>query len=304
MRTTVTAGLLLLAAGPAYATNYVGADWMGADLILANGDSVTGVFTNVGSFEIPVGAKVHVGRGVELEVYADNVTVDGVLDASGTGSAGGAPVPINGITGNVGKGVGFGGGGLPGPCVHGGGGGGGGYGAKGGNGSYYFAPTSAAGGVAYGNIADATSFLGSGGGSGGSGCVDPSGRGGAGGGSIYLGADTITVDGTIRARGNPGTGAKNSSGGGGGGSGGTIILDGLTVDGTGTLDARGGKGGNTPLGGGLAGGGGGGAGGRIKVFYTTLLGGFTYMVQGAPRGQDQAVEGVPGTPGSPGTIQN
>lgn len=286
-------------------TVIVGADWGNADLVPAEGEVLEGVFTNVAEFVVDAGTTAYVQRDIQLEVYADTVTIAGVLDGTGGGLDGGnsaAPGP-GGNTGSLGTGPGRGQGGLPGPCVHGGGGGGGGYGGPGGNGAYNF-QGQAQGGNPYGDPEDPEQpFLGSGGGSGGSGCDLASGGGGRGGASILLVARIVTIDGELLANGARGLDGLQWSGGGGGGSGGSITIDAGSVAGVGRIAARGGPGGDTVQGvGGLAGGGGGGGGGRIKLLYGTLSPDLELDVQGGPRGQDQANGyASPGSAGGPGT---
>src|SRR5690606_4677060 len=142
-------------------------------LVLADGDVLNGVFLNLNNVTIPAGATVTVAAGTALEIYATNVFIDGVLDATGTGHPGG---PYNagaaaGV-GAAGSGPGGGGGGLAGPCVHPGGGAGGSFGGQGGGGSYAFGnaganPTNTYG--AAGPPFDAVGDFGSGGGAGGTG---------------------------------------------------------------------------------------------------------------------------------------
>ena len=58
----------------------VGGDYQGADLLPANGDVLSGTFTNVGRFEIDAGETVLVQPGTLLSVQAQNVLIDGVLN--------------------------------------------------------------------------------------------------------------------------------------------------------------------------------------------------------------------------------
>ncbi|MES9900661.1 MAG: hypothetical protein ABW148_16815, partial [Sedimenticola sp.] len=80
-----------------------------------------------------------------------------------------------------------------------------------------------------------------------------------GGGSIKLKADTLALEGVIRANGN-----STSYIHGGGGSGGSVWLDVGTLSGGGRIEANGGSSGN--------GVGGGGGGGRVAVYYDALSG--------------------------------
>ena len=233
------------------------------------------------------------------------------------------------------------------------GGGGAGYGEDGGAGGaakcrgiFYFANTTfhylgdswgdgGQNGSVYGSEIDISFHAGSGGGGGACGRPIPQlgnacyvgGKGGAGGGSIFLDAPVIIVSGTLSANGEAGGNvigyARNSAGGGGGGgSGGSILLKGEHVTITGNLYANGGDGGNggnaqkkygtIPVNAG--GGGGGGAGGRIKAFYGSNFsapGGLNSHVDvdggangaggNAPSG---GADGVDGSPGASGTVYN
>ncbi len=280
-------------------------DLGGADLILADGDCIEGVYTNVGDFLVPFGANVASNGAVE--VYAITAVIDGNLSGSAAGANGGngASLSLDDSTG--GSGPGGGGGGDYGPCVHGGGGGGGGYGGKGG-----FGPTFngiafyAAGGSNYGvgGAPVGPGSVGSGGGGAGSGCSDPGADGGSGGGSVHIEATDISVNGGVYMNGGNGGNISDYSGGSGGGSGGSITLIGGTVSGVGTVRAQGGNGGDTVPGvGGIAGGGGGGGGGRIGV----VGGGGTlaYSVGGGTGGDSQIIVGLledNGRPGEGGSV--
>ncbi len=287
----------------ALAADYVGSDLNGANLVLADGDTVRGIFTNVGEMVIPANAVVEVDGNEPLEVHAQRINIQGVLDGTGAGGIGGAGAPSNCgfpyVNGDDGGGEGGGGGGTS--QSRGGGGGGGGNGGKGGDGGWYTSPTNGEGGEVVGGPGDFT-VRPVGGGGGGAGCDTwsrntPTPDGGNGGASIYLNAPlSLVVDGEIIANGERGgDGIPNPSsygedGGGGGGAGGTIVLQSYALRGTGTLTANGGGGGDKPfpnrwttdLGGA---GGGGGAGGRIKIYhglgYTDEL---ITSVEGAPEG--------------------
>ncbi len=265
-----------------------GGDLGGADLIPNNGDVLSGTFTNVGLFHVKAGVTVTVQPGIILDVTSSSTIIDGVLDANGAGSAGGAqksPPPANG---NPGFGPGRGNFGEAGPCVHGGGGGGAGYGGAGGTGGYVFNNNTGVypnNGGTYGSDTNGTIELGSGGGGGGSSCDPPAtnfgAAGGAGGGAIRIATGSLTVNGTISANGATGGGAPSDGGAGGGGSGGGIALFATTVAGAGVVSAKGGTGG-TEVNSGFEGDGGGGGGGKIKlsgsVTFTTAVNG------GAPGG--------------------
>ena len=81
-------------------STYTGGDKAGADITLANNDIISGVWTNIGSLVIPLGATVKVapytgtpGNETALDGYIDitakNILIAGILDASGKGYGGG-----------------------------------------------------------------------------------------------------------------------------------------------------------------------------------------------------------------------
>ena len=117
------------------AATITGGDKGGADITVANGDVLSGTLTNVGTFTIPAGVTVTVAPGTALSITAVKIVIDGVLDGTGQGSAGGQPTTGDSDPGVAGSGPGAGGGGGFGACVHGSGGGGGGYGGAGGDSS-------------------------------------------------------------------------------------------------------------------------------------------------------------------------
>ncbi len=124
--------------------------------------------------------------------------------------------------------------------------GGGSHGGTGGTGGASSA--SGVGGSTYGSVTSPAT-LGSGGG-------NACGPGGAGAGAVKLVASgTLTLNGSITADGNSGTGCR-----GGGGSGGAVWLDAGTLAGAGTITADGGIASTE---------GGGGGGGRVAIYYTT-----------------------------------
>ena len=182
---------------------------------------------------------------MELEVYADTISVIGTIQGNAKGYAG--------HNGN-GAGSGPGGGGAGGYVGDWKGGGGGGYGGAGGAGSL------GAGGVQNGSSSDVELVMGSGGGGSGDnpGYNDIGGRGG---GSVSLYGNTITISGTITCNGQNATNGAGGFGGAGGGSGGGILLVGGSVTATGTFNCNAGNGEY---------GGGGGGGGRIKFIYYTI----------------------------------
>ncbi len=70
--------IILAATIPSHAYYYAGGDWGGRDLLLMNGDSLSGDFTNVGQFHIPVGTVTN-GSNDNLVVNASRVLIDGTL---------------------------------------------------------------------------------------------------------------------------------------------------------------------------------------------------------------------------------
>ncbi|MFG1499129.1 hypothetical protein ABMA70_02895 [Halobacteriovorax sp. XZX-3] len=129
--------------------------------------------------------------------------------------------------------------------------GGGAHGGNGGNGEN--ATSTAGGNSPYGSLTAPITF-GSGGGSSGNY------RGGNGGGAIKIIADTVNVDGEIKADGNAGAGASIYAGGGGAG-GSVWITANTSFTGTGDIQAKGGNSGGR--------GAGSGSGGRLSVDITT-----------------------------------
>ena len=168
-----------------------------------------------------------------------NVTVDGTLDASASGTTPGAGGQWScgssaGVTGTGSASFGLGGGG----------GGGGAFGTNGGlGGKGDNSNNMGAAGVARGNVDMLPLYGGCGGGNGG-GCGAAA---GAAGGAVQITASgIIDINGTIRANGAPGaTGCSTEGGGAGGGSGGAILLEAATRDTAGaTITANGGNGGD------------------------------------------------------------
>jgi len=180
------------------------------------------------------------------------------------------------------------------PYHYGAGGGGAGHNSSGGQGGTSHYGVGGSGGPTYGNATNiSTADIGSGGACGRSGIgisgvgYFEGGFGGNGGGTIFLDARIITIQGSVSADGEEGHYSRDedlaidsAGGGGGGGSGGTVLLKGGKINISGNLSARGGNGAN----GALAcdgpedsedvsngAGGGGGSGGRIKIFNDTAL---------------------------------
>jgi len=240
-----------------WATDFQGTDLGGADLVVEDGDTLTGTFTHVGHFHVVAGASV---QATSLRVEAEQVTLDGVLDGDGRGHPGG----------DGSNGAGPGGGETP-PDGEQAGGGGAGHGGPGGAGAWYpqLGSARAEGGPEVGDAHLTTPQPGSGGGAG----ADAGGVGGSGGGLIDIVATqaiTLSVTGRISARGARGSDGlfpwpAPPSAGGGGGAGGAVRLAAPTIVLEGVIDARGGDGGDA-ISVCCYSGGGGGGGGRIAVF--------------------------------------
>ncbi len=277
----------------------VGGDLGGGDLTPADGDVLSGAFTNVGTFVVPAGATVYVEPGTMLSVTANQIIIEGTLDGTGAGYAGGVtPRGVPSEPGVPGDGPGGGGGGGYGPSIHGPGGGGGGYGGAGGGGGQTLStPVEAPGGPTYGADDPPGIEMGSGGGSAANHGTDPpnnGGAGGAGGGAIQLVSADMQIDGgTILTDGANGLepildySSSLRASGGGGGSGGGIWLDGCIALDQATLSAFGGSGGDVIGTGGFGTGGGGGGGGRIKMSGELVIGStFAATVAGGAPGDN------------------
>ncbi len=268
--------VLFLIATHAWATDLVGADWGGADLVVADADTLTGVFTGVGRFEVPKGAVVTTLPFALVEIHADEVVIAGTLSADGAGHPGGEPME---------GGLGEGGGEAANSSAS---GGGAGFAGRGGSGSVYSPygtyDGGASGGLDYHHLLDP---LGSGGGGGDA--ATGFGSGGAGGGAIVLVAPTVTIDGTLSLAGAlggcPEPDSVRRGEGGGGGSGGFLRIDATQIDGAGAVFAIGGDACGEP---GTWGGGGGG--GWVLVQGTNVV-----DVTVRLRGGDGETAGRPGT---------
>ncbi|MDP3014516.1 MAG: hypothetical protein Q8M92_09755, partial [Candidatus Subteraquimicrobiales bacterium] len=241
--------------------------------------------------------------GVMFFRATGTVSVGGTINGQGRGYDGGpttSPPNKPGIQGESynldsttrSTSANLGGGGGGDPVGNGeGGGGGGGYGTMGSNGG---GPVSTgvvgAGGNSYGSSDLSKLYFGSGGGAGSHDIDANDGSGGAGGragGIIYISANTLSISGSLTARGNNGanavTGTGNETAGGGGGSGGSIKLVGNTLTlGTNLITATGGTGGTSVTG--NSNGGTGGVG-RIAVYYANTVTGTaspTYYLASTP----------------------
>lgn len=265
----------------------------GADGAYAPGTSTTlaGGTYNFTTVTIPAGVTVTVSGNQPLVIKATGtVSINGVIDASGTNGGDGVTFSTFG-TGGTGRGGGANGGNGSysssagplagavgagtGPGAAGGGwsgGGGGGHvavgGSSGGGGG--------AGGMLYGTADLMTLTFGSGGGGGSGGLNCGAGGGGGGGGGIWISAQTIAVGaaGAIRANGGAGgSDGTGNCGGGGGGSGGSIRLSTGSLSVNGSVTAQGGAGGASAIAGSpYFGVGGTGSAGRIRLDYGAFSG--------------------------------
>jgi len=80
-KTHVTAlliAVILFVSFPVHASFYNGGDWGGKDLSLLDGDSISGYFSNVAQFYIPVGVVIS-GSTDNLTVNAGNIIINGGL---------------------------------------------------------------------------------------------------------------------------------------------------------------------------------------------------------------------------------
>ncbi len=280
--------LSLLLAPAAQAAVIASGDYGGANLVLANGDILSGTYTNVGLFQIGAGVTAVVAAtasGPNVTIYATTISISGVLDGSGRGQPGGngGQVPSGSGQNGTGGGPASAGAGTGAIATKGGAGGGGG-GAGGAGAGDSGGGVGAAGGTGYGSTGTVTSpissddlFQGSGGGGGGANGSAGGGSGASGGAAVYLEASSVTISGAILVDGSTaaavtfGAGTAHEGAGGGGG-GGTILVrasNALSLVSGSTVSAKGGGGGNVsssfvnPL----KAPGGGGAGGRVKLFY-------------------------------------
>jgi hypothetical protein len=255
----------------------------------------SGIF-NFTTVNIPSGVTVKFTRNSKntpVTILATgNITISGTIAVDGevalgngiggNGGPGGAKggtagLLIDSFIGTSGDGRGGGGGGYSNNGASNTGGGGGGFAVAGSNSGGAIAPYGI-GGSSYGTYSLLPLLGGSGGGGGGSPTSYRGGGGGGGSGSIlFASSGTITINGSITARG--GNGGYASAGGtGGGGSGGAVRLIANTIVGSGAIDVRGGNGGGLYYGGSV-----GGAGGRGYVraeayYYST----FTPETYGIP----------------------
>lgn len=260
-------------------TNTGGGDHEGADWTPADTTIIGGVHYNIGTFLVTTGYTLHLEDDNELEVYANIITVTGDIDGNGHSNSG------SGNGGNGGD-----------NSSGAGGGGGGGYGAAGGAGGAGTWGAAGSAGAQFGTTDTTIISLGSKGGNGGINSSSST-PGGAGGGSIYLSGNTVSVTGTVSLNGLNGAGGSSGGGGGGGSGGGLLIVGGAIVF-SGTYNATGGTGGSTTNTEG-DGGGGGGAGGRIKIIYRTInVAGATFTLTAGNKGtSSHATDGNDGNAG-------
>jgi hypothetical protein len=310
MKKNLYLGLFLLIAGIAHSQVIPPGDYHGANITMASGQSLTGGhYFNVGTFLIPTGVSIPIAKNTGVvRITANQINIGGVLNGNAAGFIGGVQASCPGSNGGIsGSGTGGGTGGAFGSSVHGNGGAGGGYGGSGGDsGNALATPQPSLGGIAYGDITNASIEMGSGGGSGSNyvDCQSIGGRGGAGGGGIQLESPNIILTGQINARGEngfPGTRQTSSNifaSGGAGSGGGVLLIGGGTIGGL--IDVNGGNGGNSPNAG-FSIGGGGGAGGRIKIYgnFTTTA---VLRANGGNPGTSFATAQSQSKPGQLGTI--
>jgi hypothetical protein len=200
---------------------------------------------------VEAGATVQVEGGAALVIAAaQDIRIDGIIDATGGGIAPTVAGPGGFPGGTLDQPNGAGpGGGTGGPAAEDidVGGGGGGHAVSGGPGGAAGASPGAAGGLAYGDATLSPLFGGSGGGiGGGDGPVNGNGRGGGGGGAVQLSAGAsirLGAAGAINCGGGGGEGGSEEDGGGGGGAGGAILLEARSIFVQGILAANGGGGG-------------------------------------------------------------
>ena len=261
-RPVFVALVLLLLAPAALAQNSFSSGSTGADGAFAPNTTQTIVVPDSGVFNfttvnIPAGVTITFNRGTNNKpltilatgdvVIAGTINLDGKPgNSNGTGGLGG-PGGGSGGTGGYGfdqshsgmpgEGTGGGGGGIGSSIItQPGGGGGGGFGTAGAAGGG--GVNGGGAGPKFGAVTILPLSGGSGGGGGAAISTSRGGAGGGGGGAILIASSgTITINGTINARGGNGV---SGNGGGGAGAGGGIRLIANTITGTGTLNASGG----------------------------------------------------------------
>ena len=291
----------------------VGTDYSGSDLIVADGDILSGEFDNVGLFFVDELVTVSIDVDVIFKITCQNAIINGVIDGAGAGEPGAPASTSFSSDGLDGQGIGGGGAGifdtvdLSGLIVS--GGGGAGHASYGGNSStpHIGLIDPGLGGISYGSTLDDTVLKGSGGGSAANHKINfqsYGGPGGAGGAAIEINTyQWLNVSGTIDASANDGligdfNGAISDFGvsAGGGGSGGTILLRGLLNINNAYISVEGGDGGdgifeNFAVG---ESGGGGGSAGYIKLFGSIFQNDMTtYNINGGVKGVSYPLNAVP-----------
>ena len=261
--------LLACAALTAHAQNTFSSGSTGADGAFAPNTSQTIVVPDSGVFNfttvtIPSGVTITFARNSTNKpvtilasgdvVIAGTINIDGKPGNSNGSGGNGGPGGFNGgaggygfdqsFSGIPGDGPGGGGGGIGGASINPPGyGGGGGYSTVGGSGFGGSGGTnSGQGGARYGAVTALPLIGGSGGGGGAAAANNRGGAGGGGGGAILIASSTtITLTGSILARGGDGINTC-SAGTGGGGAGGAVRLIANTVKGGGSIPVNGGPG--------------------------------------------------------------
>src|SRR5271157_3437591 len=76
---------ILLFGSPSHASLITGSDWNGMDFIPGNGDILSGVFTNVNTFQINTGDIVLFGT--QLEIFANTISIYGTLNGYASSSS-------------------------------------------------------------------------------------------------------------------------------------------------------------------------------------------------------------------------
>ena len=264
----IVLGCLLVVAATAQAQNSFNSGSTGADGAFAPTTSQSIAVPTSGTFNfttvnIPSGVTITFTRNstnTPLKILASgdvviagNINIDGQPGSTNNTGGLGGPGGSNGGAGGYGfdqsssgvpgDGPGGGGGGLGKPTAYAGAGGGGGFGTAGQAGQNV--PNfNGVGGAKFGAPTLLPLTGGSGGGGGGAVNNGRGGAGGGGGGAILIASSgTITLGGSIFARGGNGNLVDLSSGGGGGGAGGGTRLIANTINGAGPINVTGGGGG-------------------------------------------------------------
>src|SRR6056297_443420 len=207
--------ILILLLHYSYSTLINGDQFTGGNLTSEDGDTISGIFSNVDTFTLSEANTIFIHQDEVVEIHCKNALINGRIDGIGRGQIGAPSNPLFGQDGLDGEGPGSGKGGfyfatdpsgLPAT-----GGGGAGYTSNGGDSSsglVSFMPVGD-GGSTYGNINDDSVLKGSGGGSAGNPRADWlsfGGAGGSGGGAILIHATNYIhmTDAEIDVRGQDG----------------------------------------------------------------------------------------------------